>query len=248
MKILILTVAGMSSRFSRSIGRECLKCIYYENDIKESLLYKMIFDNKAFDKYIIVGGFHYEELSEIINTEFADYSDKIELIYNEHYADYLSGYSLYMGLKCADKYAYDEIVFAEGDLFVDKNSFNKVYDSRTNVITYNTEPIYADKAVVYYYDEKYNIHYIYDTNHQLIEINEPMRGIFNSGQIWKFVDRLRVKDVYGNMALNEWKGTNLNFIQKYFMEIERDQCEAIRLDKWINCNTIDDYKMIQLIE
>lgn len=131
---------------------------------------------------------------------------------------------------------------------MDKNSFNKVYDSKTNVITYNTEPIYADKAVVYYYDEKYNIHYIYDTNHQLIEINEPMRGIFNSGQIWKFVDRLRIKNVYGNMTLNEWKGTNLNFIQKYFMGIERDQCEAIRLDKWINCNTIDDYKMIQLIE
>ena len=80
MKILILTVAGMSSRFSRSIGRECLKCIYYENDIKESLLYKMVFDNNAFDKYIIVGGFHYEELSKIINTEFADYSDKIELL------------------------------------------------------------------------------------------------------------------------------------------------------------------------
>ena len=26
----------MSSRFSRSIGRECLKCIYYENDINKA--------------------------------------------------------------------------------------------------------------------------------------------------------------------------------------------------------------------
>ena len=34
VKALIVTVAGMSSRFSESLGRECLKCIYYPNDIK----------------------------------------------------------------------------------------------------------------------------------------------------------------------------------------------------------------------
>lgn len=57
MKVLIITVAGMSTRFSESVGYPCLKCLYYKQDMKESLLYRFLYEYPEFDRYIIVGGF-----------------------------------------------------------------------------------------------------------------------------------------------------------------------------------------------
>ena len=42
MKVLIITVAGMSTRFSQSVGAPCLKCLYHEGRAKDSLLYRML--------------------------------------------------------------------------------------------------------------------------------------------------------------------------------------------------------------
>ncbi|MDE6913302.1 MAG: hypothetical protein K2P35_06360, partial [Lachnospiraceae bacterium] len=95
MKILIVTVAGMSSRFSQSLGHSCLKCLYYENHIEDSLLYTMLHQDRTFDYYVIVGGFMYDDLKAAIEEEFKEFGDKILLVKNEHYADYGSGYSLY---------------------------------------------------------------------------------------------------------------------------------------------------------
>lgn len=97
MRIMIITVAGISSRFSQSIGRPCLKCLYYKTDIKESLLYRMISQNKEIDKYVIVGGFQYEELRNAIEQFFGVFWSRIVLVQNEHYEEYGSGYSLYLG-------------------------------------------------------------------------------------------------------------------------------------------------------
>ena len=66
VRILIITVAGMSTRFSQSIGQPCLKCIYYSSDSKESLLYQMLHQPVYFDKYIIVGGYMYDELQKTV--------------------------------------------------------------------------------------------------------------------------------------------------------------------------------------
>lgn len=158
MKILIVTVAGMSSRFSESLGRPCLKCIYYKESIKESLLYKMLHQNGDFDRYVIVGGFMFDALKVVIEKEFQDFGDKIILVENAHYSDYGSGYSLYLGLAAIQDMDYDEVMFAEGDLFVDTESFKKVCDTPNNVITCNQEAILANKAVAFYYDKNYGIH------------------------------------------------------------------------------------------
>ncbi len=245
LKILLLTVAGVSSRFCKSIGKTYLKCIYYKNSIKESLLYHMIFEREKFDKYIIVGGFKFDELKEVLKKEFKEYYQKIILIENQYYREYGSCYSLYLGVKAAIEIGADEIVFAEGDLYVDKENFSKVFKSCNNVITYNNIPILANKAVVFYYNYKDKLHYIYDTNHHLLEIKEPFRAIFNSGQIWKFIDIYRLSRVVNEIEKESWKGTNLIIIQSYFDGLSRQQYEMIGFQKWINCNTIEDFNQIE---
>lgn len=243
MRIMIITAAGMSERFSKSLGRRCLKCIYYTDHFKESLLYRMVHQESRFDKYIIVGGFMYECLKTEIEQNFTDCIDRIILVRNEKYEEYGSGYSLYMGLQRALEFDFDEIVFAEGDLFVDGNSFRKVVDSDKDVITCNKDAILADKAVAFYFDEKYGIHYIYDTEHCSFRITEPFLGIFNSGQIWKFVQADKVRTVYGEIK-DEWKETNLIFVQKYFQKLNREDYDIIQFEKWINCNTFSDFDKI----
>ena len=245
MRSLLITAAGTSSRFSQSLGKVCLKCIYYPENIKESLLYHMLWQDREFDKYIIVGGFMFAQLKETVEREFSDLREKIILVNNVKYAEYGSGYSLYKGLEEILKMDFDELVFAEGDLFVDKVSFRKVVEAPKDVITSNTDPILAEKAVAFYYDGKNCIHYIYDTCHSMLEIKEPFRAIYNSGQIWKFTQPDLMRRICGDMQERDWQGTNLVFIQKYFQELGSHEYDIIQFKKWINCNTISDYEKIR---
>lgn len=244
MKILIITVAGMSSRFSESLGYPCLKCLYYEHDIKESLLYRMLHQTGEFDYYVVVGGFMYHELESAIAENFKEFGDKLLLVRNEHYADYGSGYSLYLAFERIKNMDFDEVIFAEGDLYVDEESFQKVYAYPGNVITCNREVILANKSVAFYFDTNYKIHYIYDTTHSALEIREPFLGIFNSGQIWKFADADCLRQAVTLIGEEEWKGTNLVLIQQYFGTLDKNEYDVITFEKWINCNTIADYKGI----
>ena len=246
MKILILTVAGLSTRFSESIGEPCLKCIFYRNSIKESLLYRMLHQKEAFDKYVIVGGYMFEQLKTTLENDFTEIQDKIILIKNDRYSDFGSGYSLFLGLQAVMDLDFQEIVFAEGDLYVDSDSFQEVCHAVNNVITYNREPRLANKAVAFYYDSEYRIHYIYDTQHSALRIQEPFIGIFNSGQIWKFVQRDRIRDIVETLTEAEYKKTNLVVIQKYFGSLDREQYDMVELKEWINCNTIIDFDKIPL--
>ncbi len=242
MKILIVTVAGLSSRFSESLGRPCLKCLYHENSIEESLLYQMLHQDGAFDYYVIVGGFMYDELKAVIAKDFKEFGDKIILIENEHFADYGSGYSLYLALQNILDKNFDDVIFAEGDLFVDRESFRKIFDCTGNVVTCNTEPILASKAVAFYFDKDYMIHYLYDTSHNILEINEPFQGIFNSGQIWKFADAGRLRNAVSSISKEKWQGTNLVLIQEYFGKLPKDEYDIVTFKEWVNCNTVSDYK------
>lgn len=241
VKALIVTVAGMSSRFSESLGRECLKCIYYPHDITESILYRLLHQPVQFDRYYIVGGFKYEELEKSIEQYFSEYKDKLVLVRNTYYSEYGSGYSLYCGLKKAIEDDCDEIVFAEGDLIVDEKTFVEVSNSAKSVITSNSEPILANKAVAFYYDVKGTIHYIYDTGHSEMFIKEPFIAIYNSGQIWKFTDKVLAKKAFDSITDDEWKGTNLVFVERYFSQLGPDEYDNLHFSEWINCNRIEDF-------
>ena len=103
MKVLIITVAGMSTRFSRSVGKPVIKCLYHNKSLKDSLLYILLERSREFDYFIIVGGYRYKELCETIRASFKKFSDRILLIENPYYSTYGSGYSLYLGLQKALK-------------------------------------------------------------------------------------------------------------------------------------------------
>lgn len=244
MKILLITVAGTSSRFSKSVGYPCLKCLYHKNDIKESLLYRLLHHDVSFDKYVIVGGFKFDELQFALVKYFQDLASKILLVKNLDFAKYGSGYSLYQGLKSIINEDFSEIVFAEGDLFVDEGSFTQIFSAPNNVITRNDEAILANKAVAFYFDLQEKIHYIYDTSHNYLEIKGPFLGVFNSGQIWKFTNKSLLQKAFASLKEQDWQGTNLNLIQAYFGNLDKHEYEIVEIKGWLNCNTVDDFNKI----
>lgn len=245
MKVLIVTVAGMSTRFARSVGKPVIKCLYHTNSEKDSLLYTLLDRSSGFDRFIIVGGYRYRELCETVRESFQKFSDKILMAENPYYETYGSGYSLYIGLQKAFEAGADEIVFAEGDLYFSEDDYKKVCSAHKSVVTINQDPILANKAVALYFDIFHQIHYIYDTGHNALVIKEPFLAVYNSGQVWKFSDKDLAADIYSQMDEKEWQGTNLVFVEKYFRALKRDDYELITFRDWINCNTLDDYNRIQ---
>lgn len=241
-KAVIITVAGTSTRFRKSIGKDCLKCIYTENSKNDTLLYRLVNLCRDFDRIVIVGGYKFEELEEFVKTSLRESTSKITLVNNEHYEDLGSGFSLYLGVMELKDSGMDEILFAEGDLFFDAASFSKIIESPYSVITTNNDPIEAKKAVAFYLNSEGKAKYIYDTNHSVLEIREPFLGIYNSGQVWKFSKPEMIFAAAENLTDDEKKGTNLVLIQKYFDCMESNDLKVIHFDKWINCNTVEDYR------
>lgn len=244
----IITVAGTSTRFRKSIGKDCLKCIYSEKDEQDTLLMRQLSMCKTFDEVIIVGGYKFSELKNFVNKYLNQYPVKITLVENEHYEDLGSGYSLIRGIQEAEKLGVNQIVFLEGDLFFDSNTFRTIVENSNNVVTVNTDPIEAKKAVAFYINEDGKINYIYDTAHSSLSINEPFLGIYNSGQVWKFLDAEKLYKLTSELTQKEIEGTNLVLVQKYFGTLNQDEYEVLRFKDWINCNTVEDYRKVEKIK
>jgi CTP:molybdopterin cytidylyltransferase MocA len=244
MKSLIITVAGMSSRFNKDTKEDVLKCLYYEDTPANSLISLQV--HKAFDlvdEIVVVGGYKYDDLERFIRTEMKDVNHKMKLVYNDHYSDYGSGYSLLKGIEVISENA-DEITFIEGDLFFDADSVEQIINSDKDVISVNNDPIFSNKAVALYFDAHNYPHYLYDTNHSCLEIHEPFTAIFNSGQMWKFLNPARVREICHFLTSEEEEGTNLVIIQKYFGNIKGNRLNIIRVKDWYNCNTVADYQEV----
>ena len=198
------------------------------------------------DKIVIVGGNKYDDVTKYCDELPADMKEKIILVYNEHYKDLASGYSLYIGLKTIfqNYKQLDEVVFIEGDLDIDKESFDKVINSKKDVLTYSYEPIYANKAVVLYRDSNENYKYAFNSSHGLLKINDSFSLILNSGQTWKFTDIETLKIANDRFYEENKEDTNLRIIQNYIDSSKRKDFELIGFLRWTNCNTRADYKKI----
>lgn len=243
MKVLIVTVAGISSRFNRDTSRNVLKCLYYEDSPTHSLLYQIVCKVLDFERVIIVGGYLYDELVMYAEKYLSNLGPQIELVYNAHYKDYGSGYSLIKGVERVPEVA-NEIIFVEGDLYFDNESFSLVKKSLYDVITVNHEFITSEKAVALYVDEIDKVHYIYDTNHSLLSIPSPIKAIYNSGKIWKFTSLSKLNSVISLLSPKQIQGTNLEIIQAYFDNIPVSDLNFIALNTWFNCNTVADYQKV----
>lgn len=244
MKAAIITVAGISSRFNEGIPetKKELKAVYHEGNPKETLLYHLLMKCSSYDKIILVGGYKFDDLKEYCQSTGEEYQDKISLVYNDHFDDLGSGYSLYLGLKESFKFDPDEVLFAEGDLDIDNESFERVNRSNKSVLTYTYEPIYANKSVVLYKNEHDQYCYAFNSNHGLLSVESPFSCILNSGQIWRFSEIEKLRNA-NEMFLQESKGdTNLKIIQNYLDQ--NVDVEVMPLSRWTNCNTRDDYRKI----
>ncbi len=249
MKITVITVAGISSRFNNDFHEDekILKCLYYDENPEDTLIYRMLQKTSYSDKIIVVGGYKYNDLVNYINEYIPnELKEKINLVYNEHFDDLSSGYSLYLGIQeSLTKFSgIEEILFVEGDLDVDMESFQKVIDSPNNVITINHEAIYSNKAVVLYQNGEDKYVYAFNSDHGLLSIDEPFKAIFNSGQIWKFNDMNILKISNDNFKEFLITDTNLGIIQMYF-DLTEDSIDIIAFNHWVNCNTREDYQIIK---
>lgn len=250
MKIAIITVAGVSSRFNKNIpdDEKVLKCLYYEDNPESSLIHHMLNKIDYADKIVVVGGYKFSDLIDYVNNHVPRYlQDKIILVENNHYDDLSSGYSLYLGIKEAlDNFDdVSDILFVEGDLDIDDESFLDIVNCSGNVLTFNPEPIYSNKAVVLCQNEKDEYHYLFNSDHGLLTINEPFKAIFNSGQVWKFQNMELLKVANDYFKENIIEDTNLGIIQKYLDLIEYENVEIIGFKHWVNCNTRKDYEFIK---
>ena len=242
MRIAIITVAGISSRFNRDVPEEqhILKAIYYEKDPAQTLLHHLLQKCAYADRVIIVGGYRYEELEKYCQA--LKRKERIRLIYNEHYADLASGYSLFLGIEAALQEGATEILFVEGDLDADNASFEEVVRTPGNVLTCNREPVYANRAVVLYQNAEGKYRYAFNANHGLLQIEEPFACLLNSGQIWKFTDMDALRAANETFIKETQDGTNLAIIQNYFDR--SPDCTLVTFRQWTNCNTREDYKRI----
>lgn len=228
MKSLIITVAGMSSRFNKELETPVLKCLYHEGTPRLALLSLQISMTYDYvDEIVIVGGYKYDDLTAFVSKHITDDAQKIKTVYNEHYHDYGSGYSLLKGIETVSERT-DEITFIEGDLFFDPESVRNIIDSKRDVISVNNEPILSNKAVALYFDANHCPHYIYDTCHSCLEIHEPFTAIYNSGQMWKFTNPCKVREICMTLTQAQKQGTNLEIIQKYFGAYMNSQLNIVR--------------------
>lgn len=246
MKSAIITVAGISSRFNEGIPEEekKLKAVYYQDSSKNTLLYHLLQKNTYADRIILVGGYKFNELETYCSKLEPGILEKLSLVFNPHYEDLASGYSLYLGLAEAFRDPVDEILFTEGDIDIDNESFQKVVLAEENVLTFNYEPIYANKAVVLYRDDKNHFRYGFNSQHGLLCIDSPFSCILNSGQVWKFVDMEKLKAANGKFIIENEGGTNLYIIQDYINSCVNNNFDLIGLTRWTNCNTRSDYQKI----
>ena len=244
MRVLIVTVAGIASRFNRDLDKPTVKCIFYKKKPQYSILYQIFNKISHCDRIIIVGGYGYKHLTEYIETYLSDFIQKTEMIFNPHFEDYGSGYSLYLGIKAAEKINASEIIFAEGDLFFSKADFKKIALNSGDVLTINRVPIEAGKAVLVYENLSSHMKYLYDTGHNELYIKEPFRAVYNSAQIWKFTQPLRLYASNEKLIGLQQMATNLEIIGDYFSDITKDKISIITMNTWINCNTIKDYDIL----
>lgn len=249
MNAAIITVAGVSSRFNVGVDndKKCLKAIYSDGALEDTLLARLVQKCNYYDYIIIVGGYKYNDLEQYIETAFSyNIRSKISLVRNEHYHDLASGFSLLLGLEQVfTLLSPEEILFVEGDLAIDDLSFQKVVKAKASVATYNHEPIYADRAVVLYRNHRGEYKYAFSSEHGLLQIDEPFSAIWNSGQLWKFRNIPAIMQAARSFSEGSKKETNLKIIQEYMSSLSDNEIEIIGLQHWVNCNTREDLKKIR---
>ncbi len=247
MRAAVITIAGISSRFNKGIPEDekVLKAIYTDGNAADTLLARLLAKVSYADRIVIVGGYRYADLTRFFEENLKKDYPQAYLVENPHYADLASGYSLWLGVDDALNAGADEVLFVEGDLDIDDASFSTVVEASGSVLTYTSEPIYADKAVVLYRDADGRYRYAFNRDHGMLRIDEPFSCILNSGQTWKFTDAGALRRAAKAFMEQDRGDTNLGIIRRYIDDIDPASIELVFLKRWTNCNTKEDYLSIR---
>lgn len=225
-----------------SLGSEVLKAIYNKSNPYKTILYSLfkLFKFSDFSKIIIVGGYFFEDLKQYV-IQYLPYKKKIELIYNPFFVEYGTAYSFECGIRALQAMDYDEIILMEGDLVLDRQTFQRIVNCKTNVITSNKSVITANQSVVFYISDRNEIRFLYDPQHRSISINTNFIVLGNSGQVWKFRDVKSLIECFSIINCKE-AVTNLKIIEKYYDITDKFNYQIIPFNTWHNCNTVDDFR------
>jgi hypothetical protein len=233
----------VSSRFSRSLGREVVKCLYSERGPEDTILYRQVAtaSEMALDPIVVVGGYRFGEVQEFSLRHLA-WARGLKLVENPEFATTGTLYSLHLGLTAVLGQDVDAVVFAEGDLLFDVDSFRAAAMGQKSVVSACPEPITAERSVALYFTLGGRVRYVYDPDHRQLIIPEPFRSIHNSAQVWKFHDLELLRTLDRDVGRERFNETNLGFIQEYFQTVAPDNIELVLFNDWFNCNTITDYR------
>lgn len=246
MKALIITAAGLSSRFRESIGRDELKSIYFDDCLgpQATILHRMLAMSDPFDVVVIVGGYKFAELSDYVERHTPEgVRCKVILACNDHYEDKGSGYSLCVGIDALPDQVSD-VLFAEGDLCVDEESFRAIAMCEGDAVSISGHSVEANRSVALYFDAEDHPRYEYDTKHGAFNAIGPFKSIYDSGQIWRFSDADKLRSARRNLSEEQCSGTNLELVGAYFKDLTRSDLTVIEFEHWVNCNTVDDYRLV----
>jgi len=248
-RALIIPVAGVASRFSKSLGCEVLKGIYFERSPEDAVIHRLIRMGEVFGfrKIVVVGGYRFDELRLFLASHLPSVPG-LTLVENLRYDSTGTLYSFYKGLEdIFQTEGCEEVVLAEGDLIFDRATFERVVRSKKNVLTSCPEPITAERAVAFYITNLGKARFAYDVNHKVLHIPVPFRSIHNSGQVWKFRDMGLLESLFSKLNPDLFNETNLGFIEEYFSKLPPEATEIIPFQEWKNCNTVEEFRASTVI-
>ena len=185
---------------------------------------------------IVVGGYRYQDLQRAIG-EYKGRS--VELVYNPRWQDSGSMYSLYYGALASA--GASEILFCEGDIITDNESFRQLAAARKDSFAIAREPVFADRSVAAYQGWDDRLYYLFDTDHGALTFPARIKAIFHSAQAWKIQDAEAFMRLNGQLTETERRGTNLVLIERYFQRHAFRELRPVTLEHWINCNTREDF-------
>lgn len=243
MRSLIVTVAGLSSRFNEGYPEPVLKCLHTDGDERMTLLWQILEKADSCGRLIVVGGYKFADLQDFCRRLPDNVRERLTLVFNPKYDTAGSGYSLAAGVQALPDDT-DEVVFAEGDLYYTAESFAELAESPASAYGVNHELLFARKAVAVYLDANTRLKYLYDTSHNLLGIPEPFSAVFNSAQVWKFHKSDLLRRIVAEMAPARLLGTNLEIIQSYFDALAPGDYRMVDFPVWLNCNTRADYDLM----
>jgi choline kinase len=248
-RALVVTVAGVSARFRRSVGRDVLKCLYHEGHVEDSILhFTASFAVRAgFDVVRFVGGYQYDGLTAALDpwARRARTSGRdLGCIFNPEFESKGTAQTVYLGFRAVvdDPGLRDvgEIVLLEGDVVGDGATFEALAEAPGDVLTICCEPITASESVALYRTAAGELRFAFDPDHRSLTIVEPFEQIYNSGQAWKLADMSRLRHTMDALTDTDLCGTCLVILERYFQHSPAP--ELIAFESWTNCNTVEDYR------